>query len=628
MTASFGLPATMPSNSVKQEEGDSSSDDDDNFGPQPVKPGAGASGGHIKKEKEEEAESLDSVARRLKVPISHAVELGGKNTTNSNSTSSHGKQGGGAVLCLSSEPSGSRLVAGYRDGTVKLFDFGGMDQDLAPFKVVSPGDNGQGARVVSHSSSGDRVFVSVSSAQGLLLSREGEALAKCIRGDMYLADLSNTKGHTSEVLCAQWHPTAANIVLTGGYDGTLRVWDVTSNLYLNMLTNKSVLKVRSHSGGSKVRVPVNSCCYSSDGGMIVAGCADGSVHIWDAKILSRTKAVLRCPDSSSSSSSSGGGGTDNDDSSVTYVTVLPPSQAGGREVLVAKTQGGNVYFWELRGAHIPGCKPFLHCGGCPNDSPGANVAFSADGSLMAVTSSSSHDNKKRPPTLHFFATHQLRQQQQKEKNESSEPLRPLLAIGLTGAHDVGAQAAGPVLWQGNTNQIFVSMSSGAIKSFYDPSVSTKGVLLSVNKAPPRSKSNSAVDFSNGCVGEIYTPHALPMFKDDFASKMKGQGEKSVASKARAPDNSHLLAKSAQQQQLAAVPVVSQVTKYIVSGHKVENLRAEDPREALLKMAEKAKDGMYMGGAYGKTQPTTILAAKTIEQEQEEQERETKRQRKG
>ena len=70
---------------------------------------------------------------------------------------------------------------------------------------------------------------------------------------------------------------------------------------------------------------------------------------------------------------------------------------------------------------------------------------------------------------------------------------------------------------------------------------------------------------------------------------------------------------------------SEFTRYVVEGRKLENLRAEDPREALLKMEDKAKEGLFFGKAYKSTQPRPIFATKTFEEEEEEL-RATKRQR--
>ena len=74
-----------------------------------------------------------------KVPISHQVELTG-----------HTK----AVVCLSLEPGGSRVVTGSLDYSAKLFDFGGMDSRHRSFRSVEVHDD-HPVTAVCHAPAGD-----------------------------------------------------------------------------------------------------------------------------------------------------------------------------------------------------------------------------------------------------------------------------------------------------------------------------------------------------------------------------------------------------------------------------------------------------------------------------------------
>lgn len=47
-----------------------------------------------------------------------------------------------------------------------------------------------------------------------------------MKGDMYIRDLKNTKGHISGLTWGEWHPRAKETVLTSSEDGSLRIWDV------------------------------------------------------------------------------------------------------------------------------------------------------------------------------------------------------------------------------------------------------------------------------------------------------------------------------------------------------------------------------------------------------------------
>lgn len=60
------------------------------------------------------------------------------------------------------------------------------------------------------------------------------------------------------------------------------------------------------------------------------------------------------------------------------------------------------------------------------------------------------------------------------------------------------------------------------------------------------------------------------------------------------------------------------TQYVMQGHTKNDLRSEDPREALLKMDSVAKaDPMFLGSAYANTQPQSMMHSMTFEEEQED-----------
>lgn len=47
-----------------------------------------------------------------------------------------------------------------------------------------------------------------------------------MKGDMYIRDLKNTKGHICGLTCGEWHPKTKETILTSSEDGSLRIWDV------------------------------------------------------------------------------------------------------------------------------------------------------------------------------------------------------------------------------------------------------------------------------------------------------------------------------------------------------------------------------------------------------------------
>ena len=47
-----------------------------------------------------------------------------------------------------------------------------------------------------------------------------------MKGDMYIRDLKNTKGHICGLTGGQWNPKTKETILTSSEDGSLRIWDV------------------------------------------------------------------------------------------------------------------------------------------------------------------------------------------------------------------------------------------------------------------------------------------------------------------------------------------------------------------------------------------------------------------
>ncbi len=149
----------------------------------------------------------------------------------------------------------------------------------AAFKSVEAHD-GYSVTSISHSPSGDRFIVCTSSCQPKIFDRDGEPILTFCRGDMYLRDLINTKGHTMETTGCQWHPTDKNLILTSGLDGALRIWDLRGEALFGNLMNKHVLKIRPKTGQTAVRIGATCCCYSKDGTRMIGGASDGTIHIW------------------------------------------------------------------------------------------------------------------------------------------------------------------------------------------------------------------------------------------------------------------------------------------------------------------------------------------------------------
>ena len=57
-----------------------------------------------------------------------------------------------------------------------------------------------------HGFTGDAFLVVTGSSQPKIYDRDGHELGEFVKGDMYIRDLRNTKGHLYRCCAGQWHP--------------------------------------------------------------------------------------------------------------------------------------------------------------------------------------------------------------------------------------------------------------------------------------------------------------------------------------------------------------------------------------------------------------------------------------
>ncbi|NP_001026621.1 WD repeat-containing protein 70 isoform 2 [Gallus gallus] len=239
-------PSKVLQASVQSSAGD---DDDEEFIGPPLPPG-------FKDSDDDDTEDEDNNPIK-KIPDSHEITL------------QHGTK---TVSALGLDPSGARLITGGYDYDVKFWDFAGMDASLQAFRSLQPCECHQ-IKSLQYSSTGDVILVVSGNSQAKVLDRDGFPVMECIKGDQYIVDMTNTKGHTAMLNSGCWHPKIKEEFLTCSNDGTVRTWDVN-----NEKKHKSVFKPRSAQGK---RVIPTTCTYSRDGKLIAAGCQDGSIQIWD-----------------------------------------------------------------------------------------------------------------------------------------------------------------------------------------------------------------------------------------------------------------------------------------------------------------------------------------------------------
>mmetsp|Transcript_14144 Transcript_14144/g.21160 ORF Transcript_14144/g.21160 Transcript_14144/m.21160 type:complete len:777 (-) Transcript_14144:162-2492(-) len=560
-----GATVELPVDSIELDnEDDESSSDDDSPGSAPSSDAANPAP-VVQPIDHTPAGDVESFALSRKIPLSHQVDLTG-----------HSK----AVVCLSLEHSGNRVVTGSLDYNIKFYDFGGMDRRHLSFKTVEV-EEGHPVQGVSHSPSGDRFVVCTGSCQPKVYTRDGEEVITFCRGDMYLRDLSNTKGHTMEVTGVEWHPEDKNIILSSGLEGALRLWDLRGEANFGNLMNKHVLKIRGKTG--QTRVGATCCSFNRDGSKMIGGATDGTIHIWNTrKHYSRADIVIQHANVYEPESS--------------VISVKPSPLSSMSNLLASRGEDGTLRLWNLLSPKVP-LRSYTRV---ENVYPTANVEFSPDGTFLCCCTSltgKSADVEEKS-MLYFYDIREV------TSTKNTKEQSPCLGIGVS-----SESSAICVKWQPKTNQIFCSTSNGKTRVFFDPRLSQKGAVLTAGRNPKRLKDPS--DYA--AVGEIYNPNALPMYKEENASEARIR----KAAIRRDPVISKIPERTGAGATKQAENTSFFFTQYVMEGRKADMSHREDPREALLKLDDIAKkDPIFFGSAYASTQPKTQLHDESFEQEQE------------
>ncbi|KAL5562025.1 hypothetical protein UlMin_031772 [Ulmus minor] len=519
-----------------------SDDDEEIIGPPRPPPGSNLSDsdedGNGNGENEEE--------NRFRIPMSNEIVLKG-----------HTK----VVSALAVDHTGSRVLSGSYDYSVRMYDFQGMNSRLQSFRQLEPSEGHQ-VRNLSWSPTADRFLCVTGSAQAKIYDRDGLTLGEFVKGDMYIRDLKNTKGHISGLTWGEWHPKAKDTILTSSEDGSLRIWDVN-----DFKSQKQVIKPKLP---RPARVPVTTCTWDREGKCIAGGIGDGTIQIWNLKPGWGSRPDIYLEKAHSDE-----------------ITGLKFSSDG--KILLSRSSDDSLKVWDLRQMKAP-LKVFEDL---PNHYAQTNIAFSPDEQLF-LTGTSVERESTTGGLLCFF---------------DRAKLELVSKLGISPTCSV-VQCA----WHPKLNQIFATTgdkSQGGTHILYDPNISERGALVCVARAPRRK---SVDDFEIKPV--IHNPHALPLFRDQPSRKR--QREKTL----KDPIKSHKPELPMTGPGFGGRVGVSQgslLTQYLMKqgGMIKETWMEEDPREAILKYADVAKtDPKFIAPAYAETQPEPVFAKSDSEEDEE------------
>ncbi|EER39147.1 WD40 domain-containing protein [Histoplasma capsulatum H143] len=482
-----------------------------------------------------------------------------------------------AVTTITLDPSGSRMITGSTDCTIKLHDFASMTPTtLRAFKSVEPSAKKQSAASEIHPVHVARfnplypsqVLVISATPQAKIFDRDGDMITEFVKGDMYLRDMRNTKGHISEITSGAWSPTDYNLCVTAGTDSTLRIWDVNVGR-----SQKEVIVHQSRVAGSAGRTRMTAVAWATpvQGGsnILVASALDGSLVMWsgDGPFL-RPSAQIQ--------------GAHTKDTWTSGLDISPD----GRLVV---TRGGDdtIKLWDTRKFKTP-ITTVSHISGSKY-SHNANIMFSPSGANIITGSETGDLHILNPATL---------------KPELSTPVTPGFPLIA-------------VFWHEKLNQIVAGSANGETHVLYNPSMSHNGAVLVMSKAPKRwhvdDDPNFSTDLSLGLTADSATGQIAS--GASFSSRHPTIGL-TASGRSRDPRRPHLPNKTPFAQSQPD-------EKHIKENIPLSSMRDEDPREALLKYAEKAEKEPVFTKVWKETQPNPIFA-ELSEEEDEERKPERKR----
>jgi hypothetical protein len=484
-----------------------------------------------------------------------------------------------AVTTITVDPAGSRLITGSTDCTIKLHDFASMTPStVRAFKSVDPSAKKQSAAQDAHAVhyagfnplSPGYVLVVSATPQPRILDRDGETVTEFVKGDMYLRDLNNTKGHISETTSGAWCPTDENLCVTAGTDSTVRIWDANMGR-----SQKEVIMYKSRVAGSAGRSKMTAVAWASpkQGGpnVLVAAALDGSLMMWSGNgPFHRPSGEIRDAHERD-----------------TWTSGLDISSDG--RLVVTKGGDDTIKLWDTRKFKQP-ITTVAH----PSSSfryPSSNIVFSPTSANVLTGSETGHLHILNPATL---------------KPELVTPVTPGSAL-IT------------VQWHEKLNQILTGSANAETHVLYNPNMSTKGAALVMSKAPKRrhidDDPNLTMDLSQGISGDnvVVGSNGVPHYSSATWSARHPTIGLTASGRPKDPRRPHLPAQT-------PFAKSNPDEKHIRENIPLSSMRDEDPREALLKYAEKAQKDPLFTKAWKETQPTPIYRELSDDEEEPEKKR--------
>jgi len=479
---------------------------------------------------------LDQTDLSQEIPCSHEVLMKG-----------HKK----SITAIALDPKGVRMLTGSNDYNVRMWDFNGMNKSMNSFRILEPYE-GQPINALSYNVEGSEYLVCTMGAQARIYDRDGRDVLETVKGDQYINDLSNTRGHTAMIRDGQWNPMNKNVFVTCSIDSSVRIWDTTIKKIgiEQQLPHKTIIKCR-NLGGKKTGC--SACTYDASGNLLAVSCDDGSIQLFSAK--------------------SHYGRAEHNVQNAHAPQAGATSMCFFRDGTKLLTRGADntMKIWDIRNFK----KPLNAWYDLLNTDLHTQVSLSPNEQYI-LTGTSIAKKDDNGLVLFYDST----------------------TFDKVGQLTISQASVIRVQWHSALNQIFVGSSDQNIHVLCDPKKSVRGALLCINKQERKSRPED-IDY----MPDIRTPHALPSMKEENRNKKKRLDK--IRQDPLLTKKPELPIQGPGKGGKTGGP--GTVTQFIMLTQNKSDDFKEDAREALIALdAESKKEKGLISGAYTETQPAPIF----------------------